>query len=79
MAETIGNKVLWAALIFGIKITDNQMPPLGETHFFSMDRPLPLVWRSAITIVPCKSPLSSFSLSLAFNNNCFSILEIAKV
>jgi len=56
------------------------MPPLGEIHFFSMDRPLPLVWRSAITIVPCKSPLSSSSLSLSFNNNnFFSILETAKV
>jgi hypothetical protein len=57
------------------------MPPLGEIHFFSMDRPLPLVWRSAITIVPCKSPpLSPSSLSLSFNNNnFFSILETAKV
>src|SRR5579864_8487003 len=51
------------ATTLGLRSTENQRPPLGDSHLFPL-LPLPLVWRSATTTVHSGDPFSPRSYSV---------------
>src|ERR671917_1661867 len=59
-AAANGSKVILEAETIGLKITDNHIPPLGDSQFL-FTLPRPLVCCSAIITAP--SELGSFSAS----------------
>ncbi len=51
--------------IFGLIISENQRPPLGDSQL-RPDRPLPWVWTSAVTTVHSAAPFSARVFALVF-------------